>query len=135
MNRGSLPYRSAARRSRTARWLPWLALSLALLLLGACAPGTDVESNVQPTVISVCGPPTCADSLVIQGRNFGDGAGGANTYVVAGADVAGRGGVRVPITSWAPNRIVTELPTDAGYGYLFVIVSGVRSSGLPVSLP
>ena len=152
MNRGSLPRvpfralagalhptpqrRSSRRSSRRPPSAALLALAaFAALLLGACAPGTDVESNVQPTVISVCAPPTCSDTLVIQGRNFGDGAGGENSYVVAGADVSGRGGVRVATTSWGPSRIEAEVPETAGYGYLFVVVRGVRSSGIPVNLP
>lgn len=105
-----------------------------VLLITACAPSLSVETNVQPTLFSV----TIRESdVLLQGRYFGDGRGGQseNSYVILGADVNGAGGVMVRPNVWSANRIEVGIPNGAGYGYVFVVVNGVRSNGLPASLP
>lgn len=118
---------------------PLLAIVVVALALwlGACAPATTVENNVQPTVIAVsgCGAGSCPDTLVVQGRYLGDGAGGENSYLLVGADINGYGGFAVDTTLWTPTRIEAPMPQDAGYGYVFVVVDGVRSMGMPANLP
>jgi hypothetical protein len=75
---------------------------------------------------------------VLQGRYFGDGfAGeGRDSYVILAARADGSGGFRVRPRpeDWAPNRIVMGVPEGVGYGFVFVVVDGVRSNGLPVSI-
>ena len=111
-------------------------LVLLLLALAACAPQTSVETNVQPTLFSATAPAEVGGELVLQGRYLGDGQGGkGNSYVVLGADINGDGGGRINTTSWTPSRITLDVPKNAGYGYIFVFVDGVKSNGLPVNLP
>lgn len=111
-------------------------LALCLLLLAACAPQTSVETNVQPTLFSVTAPAAVGSELLLQGRYFGDGRGGkSNSYVVLGADINGDGGGKLAPTSWTPSRITVSVPEGAGYGYVFVVVGGVKSNGLPANLP
>ena len=121
----------------TARALTLLALTLpALGALAACAPQTGFQTNVQPTLISVTAPGEFGGELVLQGRYFGDGqGGGGDSYVVLGADISGAGGGRLRATRWSPSRITLNVPRGAGYGYVFVVVDGVRSNGLPANLP
>jgi len=112
------------------------AWSLAALgLLAACAPGANVETNVQPTLFSVTAPGVVGGELVLQGRYFGDGQGGGDSYVILGADIGGEGGGRLEAASWSPSRITLRVPQGAGYGFVFVIVDGVSSNGLPANLP
>jgi hypothetical protein len=96
-----------------------------------------VDTNVVPTLISVTPPQTAGGNVVLQGRYFGDGHGGqaGNSYVLVGADMNGNGGIKVTPTVWTPDRIEFPEPTNAGYGWVFVIVHGVRSGGLPANLP
>lgn len=114
-----------------------LLLSLCALYLGACSPAITVENQVLPTLYSVTVPDTRAETVVIQGRYFGDGFEGqaSGSYVLLGADVQGDGGVRVRPTDWTPGRIEVGIPEGAGSGFVFVFVDGVRSNGLPASLP
>lgn len=117
---------------------PLLAsLTLVFLFLAACAPQTSVETNVQPTLFSVTTPSDVGGELVLQGRYFGDGQGGRpqGSYVLLGADINGDGGGRISPASWTPSRITLTLPEGAGYGFVFVVVDGVRSNGLPANLP
>lgn len=104
-----------------------------VLIFTACAPSLTVETNVQPTLFSAT---VREDSVLLQGRYFGDGRSGQseNSYVILGADVNGTGGVLVRPSVWTPNRIEVGIPSGAGYGYIFVVVNGVRSNGLPASL-
>jgi hypothetical protein len=110
-----------------------LVAGLFLLALSACAPQARVENNVVPTLVSTT---VKGDSVILQGRNFGDGQGGQSggSYVVLGADYGGGGGVRAEVVSWSGNRIEVNVPPRAGYGYAFVYVDRVRSNGLPVNL-
>ena len=121
----------------TARALTLLALTLSVLgALAACAPQAGFQTNVQPTLISVTAPGEFGGELLLQGRYFGDGQGGeGDSYVVLGADISGEGGGRLRAASWSPSRITLNVPRGAGYGYVFVVVDGVRSNGLPANLP
>jgi hypothetical protein len=121
----------------TARALTLLALTLpALGALAACAPQAGFETNVQPTLISVTAPGEFGGELVLQGRYFGDGEGGEDdSYVILGADISGEGGGRIETLSWSPSKIILNVPRGAGYGYVFVVVDGVVSNGLPANLP
>lgn len=118
---------------------PFTAQALLLLALGslaACTPQAGFQTNVQPTLISVTAPGEFGGELVLQGRYFGDGQGGeGDSYVVLGADISGEGGGRIEPTSWSPSKITLNVPRGAGYGYVFVVVGGVQSNGLPANLP
>lgn len=111
----------------------WTVFTLGLL--AACAPGASVETNVQPTLFSVTAPGEVGGELVLQGRYFGDGRGGGDSYVILGADIGGEGGGRLEAASWSPSRITLRVPPGAGYGFVFVVVDGVSSNGLPANLP
>ncbi|HEX7003219.1 MAG TPA: hypothetical protein VF168_03430 [Trueperaceae bacterium] len=113
--------------------LALVAIGLFLLALTACAPQAQVEDNVIPTLVSAT---VEGDTVVLQGRYFGDGQGGqANgSYVILGANANGNGGVRAPVVSWAPSRIEVSIPEGTGYGYAFVYVDRIRSTGLPVNI-
>lgn len=111
------------------------SLTLFLLVLSACAPQASVETNVQPTLFSVTAPSEVGGELLLQGRYFGDGQDGKSSYVILGADINGDGGGRIVPTSWSPSRITVTVPERAGYGFVFVMVDGVRSNGLPANLP
>ena len=115
-----------------------LSLGLGIvLLLAACAPSVSIENQVLPTLYSVTAPQTRDTPVVLQGRYFGDGLQGQaeNSYVILGADVSGAGGVKVKALSWSPRRIEVTIPDHAGSGFIFVMVDGVRSNGLPANLP
>ena len=114
-----------------------LTALLLLGLLGACAPSINVQNNVLPTLVSVSVPQGEEDSVVLQGRYFGDGfsGGAAESYVIMGADINGQGGVVAPANSWSASRIVAPVPEGAGSGYVFVVSRGVVSNGLPADLP
>ena len=113
--------------------LALVAIGLFLLALTACAPQAQVEDNVVPTLVSAT---VNGDSVLLQGRYFGDGQNGqANgSYVVLGANYNGGGGVRAPVVSWGPSRIEVSVPEGTGYGYAFVYVDRLRSNGLPVNV-
>jgi len=104
--------------------------------LVACTPTAAVSQNVIPTLVSVT-VPNGTGNVVLQGRFFGDGQGGAseNSYVLVGANMSGEGGMRVETTSWTTSRIEFAVPAGAGSGFVFVVVDGTSSNGLPVSLP
>lgn len=114
-----------------------LSLGVFVVYLSACTPTITVENQVLPTLYSVTSPQTRANTVVLQGRYFGDGFEGQSdsSYVLLGADVQGNGGVRVRAASWTPSRIEVGIPEGAGSGFVFVFVDGVRSNGLPTSLP
>ena len=114
-----------------------LNFGLVAALLTACAPSVSIENQVLPTLYSVTAPQTRDTPVVLQGRYFGDGLQGqaADSYVILGADVSGAGGVRVKALSWSPSRIEVAIPDGAGSGFIFVVVNGVRSTGLPANLP
>lgn len=111
------------------------SLTLFLLVLAACAPQASVETNVQPTLFSVTAPEQIGGELLLQGRYFGDGLEGKNSYVILGADINGDGGGRIIPASWSPSRIALTVPEQVGYGFVFVVVDGVKSNGLPANLP
>lgn len=112
------------------------AAVLALAVLAACAPQAGFETNVQPTLVSLTAPGKVGGELVLQGRYFGDGREGeGDSYLILGADINGDGGGRLQATTWSPERITASVPQGAGYGFVFVVVDGVKSNGLPANLP
>lgn len=117
--------------------LSLVATVLVALLLGACAPTVTVQDNVLPTLISVTVPPAADGPVVLQGRYFGDGFGGMSddSYVIVGADISGDEGMRVTPSSWSTTRIEFAIPEGAGSGFIYVVVDGVRSNGIPANLP
>lgn len=117
--------------------LAWLTLGLVALAVSACAPQATVRTDVIPTLISVTVPTEPGGKVVLQGRYFGDGFGGGadNSYVLVGANMNGEGGIQAEVTLWTPTRIEVIAPERAGSGFVFVVVGGVRSNGLPASLP
>ena len=105
-------------------------------LLASCAPQTSIETNVQPTLFSATAPGVVGGELSLQGRYFGDGqGGGGDSYVILGADISGENGGRIKPTTWEPSKITLTVPENAGYGFVFVVVDGVKSNGLPTNLP
>ncbi|HEX7040868.1 MAG TPA: hypothetical protein VF202_12170 [Trueperaceae bacterium] len=117
--------------------LAWLTIGLVALAVSACAPQATVRNDVMPTLISVTVPNEPGGTVVLQGRYFGDGFGGEadDSYVLVGANMNGEGGVQAEVTMWSPTRIEFVAPERAGSGFVFVVVGGVRSNGLPASLP
>lgn len=118
--------------------LAWIPLGLFLVfVMAACAPTPSVESNVLPTLISVTVPPSGNGPVVLQGRYFGDGQGGQakNSYVIVGANINANGGMQVTPDLWTVSRIEFNVPDGAKSGFIYVVVGGVRSNGVPATLP
>ncbi len=107
-------------------------LALLLLLLSACAPKLTIENTVVPQLFSAKAD---GASVKLQGRYWGDGmSGGSETsYVLFGADVNGDNGVAVRANSWSTTRIEASVPEGAGFGFVFVVVNGTKSNGLPLN--
>jgi hypothetical protein len=103
--------------------------------LTACAPSAAVVSNVVPTLVSVQ-LPQGDGAIVLQGRYFGDGAGGTaeGSHVLVGATSDCSEGVAVEATRWTSDRIEFVDPGGVGYGFVCVVVGGVASNGLPLDL-
>ena len=124
---------------RATAWI----LFASIAFLAACAPQTSIQNRVAPTLISVTVPQGDVGPVVLQGRYFGDGMDGeavtaegeAASYVLVGANIDGTEGVRVEPGTWTPSRITFAVPANAGYGFVFVVVNGVMSNGLPANLP
>jgi hypothetical protein len=108
-------------------------LALLLVLLSACAPSITIENTVVPQLFSA---KIDGDIVKLQGRYWGDGASGASeaSYVLLGADVNGDGGVAVRANSWSTTRIEASVPANAGFGFVFVVVDGTKSNGLPLNV-
>ncbi len=118
--------------------LAWIPLGLYLaFVMAACAPAPTVENNVLPTLISVTVPQSGSGSVILQGRYFGDGQGGqaSNSYVLVGADINGNGGMQAATSLWSASRIEFEIPSGAKSGFIYVVVAGVRSNGVPATMP
>jgi hypothetical protein len=105
---------------------------LIAILLAACAPTSLVATNVVPRLISAS-PPNADGEVLLQGRYFG--GGGEGSYVLVGANMNGEGGVEATVASWATTRITFAPPAQVGPGYVFVVVGGTPSNGLPLDLP
>lgn len=114
-----------------------LSAGILILILAACAPSVNVQDNVLPTLISVTVPPEASGDILLQGRYFGDGQAGkaANSYVILGADMNAHGGVHAKAKTWSNSRITVGIPKGAPSGYVFVVVRGVLSNGIPANLP
>ncbi len=117
--------------------LAWIPLGLLAVVLAACAPTPSVETNVVPTLVSVTVPQAGNGSVVLQGRYFGDGQNGnaSDSYVIAGANMNGDGGMKITPNAWTPTRIEFSVPEGAGSGFIFVVVAGIKSNGVPANLP
>lgn len=117
------------------RLISLLALT-STLILSACDPVTRVENNVLPTLYSTSVPQSEGEPLVLQGRYFGNGSSSedAESYVLLGADISGQGGVIVRPEDWNAKRIRVDVPENVGPGFVFVVVNGTRSNGLPANL-
>ncbi len=111
----------------------FLVLSLVILGLSSCAPRAAIENNVQPTIFSI---KVVGNTLNIQGRYFDDGMNGQaqDSYVIVGGDVNGFGGKTVKPTSWSGRKIQVAIPEGAQSGFVFVVVKGIRSNGLPANI-
>lgn len=114
-----------------------LILTFIVALLAACAPAPSIATNVPVTLISVSVPTTKGDSVVLQGRYFGDGrtGGATDNYVLVGANAEGKGGKKADVSAWTPTRITFVAPETGGNGWVFVVAGGIRSNGLPTNLP
>lgn len=108
--------------------------ALLLMLLSACAPKLTIENTVVPQLFSA---KVDGDTVKLQGRYWGDGMSGGSesSYVLLGADVNGDGGVAVRANSWSTTRIEASIPENAGFGFVFVVVDGAKSNGLPLNVP
>lgn len=117
--------------------LALIAIGAAALLLSACAPTFDLTSQVPVQILSITAPSTKGATVVVQGRNFGDGrTGGADAnYVLFSRTSDSTHGQRLPVTSWGPQRIEFASPEEAGNGWLTVVANEVRSEAFPISLP
>ena len=109
-----------------------LVLSLIILGLSSCAPKAKVENNVVPTIFSI---KVDGRTMTIQGRYFDDGQGGKAqaSYVIVGGDVNGNGGYTVKASSWSAGKIIAQIPAEAHSGFVFVVVNGIKSNGLPAN--
>lgn len=94
------------------------------------------DDHVLPTLVSIS-IDDVAGQVTLQERYFGDGFQGQseNSFIIVGADINGRGGARVEANAWDASRIIFNLPQGAGSGFVFVVVDGVRSNGIPGNLP
>jgi hypothetical protein len=108
-------------------------IALLVLLLAACAPSITIENTVVPQLFSA---KVDGDTVKLQGRYWGDGMNGGSesSYVLLGADVNGDGGVAVRANSWSTTRIEASIPENAGFGFVFVVVGGTKSNGLPLNV-
>jgi hypothetical protein len=111
----------------------WISF-LATIALTACTPQVSIENNVIPQLYSA---KVNDDSVVLQGRYFGDGQGGLseNSYVVVAGDVNCENGLAVRASSWSPSNVeIKGIPQSAGYGFTCVVVDGIKSNALPINL-
>ena len=113
-----------------------LVLLMSIVFLGACAPSQTIENNVIPTLFSVKRPSNTGQTLLLQGRYFGDGQNfqATDSYVILGADINGKGGVEVIPTAWSTTKLNVTIPENAGAGFVFVVVDGTKSNGLPANI-
>jgi hypothetical protein len=108
-----------------------ISIGLLAMLLAACAPSAVVATQVVPTIISLSITPGTND-VVLQGRYFG--GGGEGSYVLVGADGDAKQGTQVETASWSPNRITFTAPEGTNASFVFVVVNGVTSNGMPANL-
>lgn len=117
--------------------LALIVTGAAVLLLAACAPTFDVTQQVPVQILSIHQPTTKGGTVVIQGRNLGDGRTGGPeaNYVLFTREFDSNEGQRLQADSWTPQRIELTSPEEAGTGWLIVVANGVRSEAMSVSLP
>jgi len=117
--------------------LALIAIGAAALLLSACAPTFDLTSQVPVQILSVTAPAAQGGTVVVQGRNFGDGRTGGEdaNYVLFARTSDAMHGQRLTVSSWSPQRIEFASPAEAGNGWLTIVANDVRSEPFPVSLP
>ena len=109
-------------------------LFTATVLISSCAPAQKIDNNVVPTLYSVTRPADAGSMLLVQGRYYGDGQNFQDSYVILGADVNGNGGVRVIPTAWSTTMLTVPIPENAGAGFVFVVIDGIKSNGLPANI-
>lgn len=111
-------------------------ITISVVAISACAPSQTIERNVVPTLFSITHPNNTGPMLYLQGRYFGDGKNfqSGNSYVILGADVNGRGGIQVTPTAWSTTKLSIAIPENAGAGFVFVVVDGAKSNGLPANI-
>jgi hypothetical protein len=111
----------------------WMSI-LVIVALTACTPQVSIENNVIPQLVSA---QVNDDSIVFQGRYFGDGQAGnaENSYIIVAGDVNCENGLAVRASSWSPSNVeIKGIPQGAGYGFTCVVVDGVKSNALPINL-
>lgn len=114
-----------------------IAILGAGLLLVACAPSFDLETQVPVQVLSVKVPQEAGGTIIIQGRNLGDGRTGGEdeNFILFTRKSDSREGERLQVGSWSPQRVEAVSPSEAGNGWLVIVANGVFSEAFPVSLP
>ena len=87
--------------------LALIAIGAVALLLSACAPTFDLTSQVPVQILSITTPAAKGGTVVVQGRNFGDGrTGGADAnYGLFARTSDTTHGQRLTVNAWAPQRI------------------------------
>ncbi|MFA5595797.1 MAG: IPT/TIG domain-containing protein [Trueperaceae bacterium] len=117
--------------------LALIAIGAVALLLSACAPTFDLTSQVPVQILSITTPAAKGGTVVVQGRNFGDGrTGGADAnYVLFARTSDTTHGQRLTVNEWTPRRIAFTSPEEAGNGWITVVANDVASQAFPVSLP
>jgi hypothetical protein len=115
-----------------------MIVTMCLGLLTACSPArVTIENNVTPQLLSIKVPLQRPGIVLIQGRYLTDGFSGddPSSYVIVGADISGAGGLRLIPETWTDSFIAFSAPEGAGSGFVYVVVRGQRSNGLPASMP
>ncbi len=117
--------------------LALIAIGAVALLLSACAPTFDITSQVPVQIISITAPTVKGGTVVVQGRNFGDGrTGGPDAnYVLFTRTSDTTQGARISASLWGPQRIEFASPEEAGNGWITIVANDVPSEAFPISLP
>ena len=117
--------------------LALIAIGPVALLLSACAPTFDLTSQVPVQILSITAQSAQGGTVVVPGRNFGDGRTGGDSanYVLFARASSDTHGQRLEVNSWTPTRIQFTAPDEAGNGWITIVANGVRSEAIPISLP
>ncbi len=109
-----------------------ITAALVIMFVAACAPQVNnVSDTVLPQLFNVRVDPEDNTRISLQGRYFGPES--ETSHVLVGADMNRNGGVVHPVVSWTGNRIELRVSRDLSLGYIFVIVDGTPSNGLPAN--